>query len=199
MSDPFTLRDMERFAAEAWGPLGAAVVAKWAEFNRLYFGGKLRPIPLVLTQTQPFGKRVAFCSYSGPAAGGRTITLNVPKDHNHLLADNDTLLHEMVHQCLNERGAPAGHDSEGWRREIMRLNKLIAGREIWAGRSTTKRVEGEDGKLSKVVRLNLPCPEHGRTSLTQMEIATWPHSCGGLGLGRLGQSTTPRKRSRRTS
>jgi hypothetical protein len=36
----------------------------------------------------------------------------------------------------------AGHDGDGWRREIMRLNKLITGKEIWAGRSMTKRVAG---------------------------------------------------------
>jgi len=56
----------------------------------------------------------------------------------------------MIHQPLFERGEPAGHDVEGWRREIMRLTKLITGKEIWAGRSMTKRVKGADGKLSKV-------------------------------------------------
>jgi len=36
----------------------------------------------------------------------------------------------------------------------MRLNKLITSKEIWAGRSMTKRFKGADGKLSKVVRIN---------------------------------------------
>ena len=45
----------------------------------------------------------------------------------------------------------------------MRLNKLITGKEIWAGRSITMRVAGADGKLSKVIRLNAP-REHGRAS-----------------------------------
>jgi len=48
------------------------------------------------------------------------------------MADSGTLLHEMVHQYLNERGEPAGHDSEGWRREIMRLHELVTGKKIWA-------------------------------------------------------------------
>ena len=56
-----------------------------------------------------------------------------------LRADSGTLLHEMVHQYLNERGEPAGHDSEGWRREIMRLHELVTGKKIWAGASITKR------------------------------------------------------------
>ena len=66
-------------------------------------------MPLVLTQTQPFGKRLAFCSYN-PSTTGRTITPNVPKVHKSLLANNGTLLHEMVHQFLFERGEHAGHD-----------------------------------------------------------------------------------------
>src|SRR5215467_5851172 len=125
----FTLADMERFAGEAWGELGLAIVEQWRHFNERYFGGELRPVPVVITNAQPFGKRLAFCSYNGTDRAGRTITLNVPKNHRHLLADNNALLHEMIHQLLFERGEPAGHDSEGWRREIMRLNKLITSRE----------------------------------------------------------------------
>jgi hypothetical protein len=59
-----TLENMERFATEAWGPLGTDTVRKWAEFNARYFAGELRPVPLVFTHTQPFGRRVAFCSYN---------------------------------------------------------------------------------------------------------------------------------------
>ena len=63
-----------------------------------------KPVPLVITNAQPFGKRLAYCSYGSTAGSGRTITLNVPKLHGTLLADNNTLLHEMVHQFLFERG-----------------------------------------------------------------------------------------------
>ena len=90
-------------------------------------------------------------------------------------------------------GEPAGHDSYGWRREIMRLNKLITGLEIWTGRSTTKCVTGADGKLSKVIRLNAP-HEDGRASGGQAEIARWPHDRSGIDLGRLGQVTPSSKR-----
>jgi hypothetical protein len=183
---PFTLADMERFAGEAWGELGRAIVQQWHHFNRRYFAGGLRPVPVVITHAQPFGKRVAFCSYAGADRAGRTITLNVPKHHRQLVADNNTLLHEMIHQLLFERGEPAGHDSEGWRREIMRLTKLITGKEIWAGRSMTKRVAGADGKLTKVIHLNAP-HEGGHASLRQAEIARWPHEDSGINLGRLGE------------
>jgi hypothetical protein len=173
----FTIGDMYQFATEAWGPLGMATVDKWREFNARYFGGRLRPVPLVITNTQPFGKRLAFCSYN-PATSGRTITLNVPVAFRRLLADNGVLLHEMIHQALFERGEDAAHASEGWRNEIMRLHELLTGKQIWAGRSTTKRVDG------KVMRINKPKSD-GTASLTQGAIARWPHSTG-IDLGKLG-------------
>ena len=77
----FTVGDMHRFAAEAWGPIGTSIVDKWCEFNATYFDGALRSVPLVITNAQPFGKRLAFCSYGGPTNHGRTITLNIPKAH----------------------------------------------------------------------------------------------------------------------
>jgi hypothetical protein len=66
----------------------------------------------------------------------------------------------------------------GWRREIMRLHEVITGRRIWAGRSKTKRIDG------KVVRINEAAAD-GTLSLTQGDIARWPHSVG-IHLGQLG-------------
>jgi hypothetical protein len=175
----FTVDDMRRFAGEAWGQLGVEIVEKWCEFNVAYFDGALKPVPLVISNAQPFGKRLAFCSYN-PGASGRTITLNVPKFHNVLVADNNTLLHEMVHQFLFERGELAAHASGPWRREIMRLTKLITGREIWAGPSKTVRVNGS------IIRMNAPHPETGEQSLPQKIIARWPHDELGIDFGRLG-------------
>ena len=103
---------------------------------------------------------------------GRTITLNVPTMFTDLRADSGTLLQEMVHQYLNERGEPAGHDSEGWRSEIMRLHELVTGKKIWAGASITKRQDG------RVVRINAKSPT-GKASLTQRQIARWPHAVHG--------------------
>ena len=45
----------------------------------------------------------------------------------------------------------------------MRLTKMITGKQIWAGKSITKRVEGSDGKLGKVIRISKP-HEDGSTS-----------------------------------
>jgi hypothetical protein len=173
---------MRRFAGEAWGPIGINIVERWCEYNATYFAGALRPVPLVLTQAQPFGKRLAFCSYN-PNTTGRTITLNMPKRHKSLLADNNTLVHEMVHQLLFERGEDAAHDGEPWRREIMRLTRQITGREIWAGRSMTVRQD------KRVVRINAPHPETNESSLPQAVIARWPHDGLGIDLGHLGSNT----------
>ena len=128
----FTFDDMLKFADEAWGQTGTSAVRKWALYNKRYFGGVLRPIPLVITNAQPFGKRLAFCSSAHGQS--RTITVNVPSTrHQRLLADNNTLLHEMVHQFLVERGNPPGHDGLAWRREIMRLHKTIHQRRDLGG------------------------------------------------------------------
>src|SRR5262245_8920095 len=112
---------MDRFAAAAWGELGANIVKKWAEFNERYFGGSLRPIPLIITSTLPYGRLIGSCSYN-PKTGSRLIKLNLPSCHNLLVADYNTLIHEMVHQYLQERGEDPHHASSGWCREIMRLN-----------------------------------------------------------------------------
>jgi hypothetical protein len=177
----FTIEDMRHFAGEAWGPLGASIVDKWCQYNNV--DGALRPVPLVITNTLPFGKRLAFCLYN-PNATGRTITLNVPKDNRVLLADNGTLSHEMIHQFLFERSEEAGHNSRGWRREIMRLTKQIIGTDVWAGPSVVRRVDGV------ATRFNAPNPETGQQSLSQAVIARWPHDDLGIDLGSLGEAAT---------
>ena len=99
-----------------------------------------------------------------------------------LVADNNTLLHEMNHQFLFERGEYPSHDGEPWRREIMRLTKIITGNEIWAGPSKTARCDG------KVARINAPHPETGEPSLPQKIIARWPHDELGIDFGRFGKA-----------
>jgi hypothetical protein len=183
VTNSFTVEDMRRFAGEAWGQFGCRVVDKWCEYNATYFANELRPIPLMITQTQPYGHLIGKCSGAGNLA--RVIQLNVPRDEYvgrqyPLLADNGTLLHEMVHQLLHERSEDAAHMSSGWRREIMRLNKQITGREIWAGPSVVRRING------KSTRLNAPDAD-GRESLTQAVIARWPHDKVGIDLGTLGE------------
>ena len=93
-----------------------------------------------------------------------------------------TLLHEMLHQYLFERGEDPAHMGDPWRREIMRLTKLITGKTVWAGPSKTVRRNG------KTTRMNAPHPETKESSLPQAIIARWPHDELGINLGFLGQS-----------
>jgi hypothetical protein len=68
---------------------------------------------------------------------------------------------------------------------------LAVGKAIWAGRSMTKRVrlnpDDPNDKSSKVIRINEPHAD-GRASLTQGQIASWPHSAGGIDFGALGEA-----------
>jgi hypothetical protein len=179
----FTFEDMHRHAAEAWGILGGDIADTWRKFNATYFNDALRPIPLIVSQTLPFGKRIGQCAHNpGHYRGGRAITLNLPNQGGHLIADNNTLLREMLHQYLFERGEDPVHMGEPWRREIMRLTKLIAGTTIWAGPSKVVRQSG------KATRINAPHPETKEPSLPQAAIARWPHDGFGINLGFLGQS-----------
>jgi hypothetical protein len=183
----FSADDMERFVLEAWGKRGRGIVERWRFYNDQYFGGALRPIPIVITNTLPFGRILAFCAYSGAGNDfGRRIVLNVPRDHDRLVADNGVLLHEMIHQFLQERGEDASHKEAPWRRELMRLHQALTGKTIWAGHRTSKRVRGRDGSRVSV-KLQAPGPE-SEPSLTQLQIACWP--CGhGIDLDRLGASS----------
>jgi hypothetical protein len=177
----FSLEDMRRFAVEAWGELGDNVVKQWARFNEIFFEGGLRPIPLVITQTQPFGKNIGKCGQGGTWRQGRLIQLNLPLAAGRLVADNCTLLHEVVHQNLQQNMVGSGHQADCWRQEIMRLHNTLTGKEILAGRYATRRIDG------KVTRFNRPHPETNMPSLTQMQIARWPHDQG-IQLGELGRA-----------
>jgi len=110
LQDAFAFEDMRRHAAEAFGCLGGEIADAWRKFNTAYFNDALKSIPLVISQTLPFGKR---CSHNlGHYRSGRAITLNLPVCGDHLIGDNGTLLHEMTHQCMFERGEDSAHAGE---------------------------------------------------------------------------------------
>jgi hypothetical protein len=166
----YTAREMRRALVVGWGRLGARVAECWEEYNRLYFGGRLKPLPVFLTPAMPYGRLLGWTCCGGAVTH---IALAAPKDGEVLVADRGVLLHEMVHQLLHESGEGTGHGGEGWRREVMRLHKRLTGKEVWAGKPTVFK-----GKDRKSVRGNKPHPETGAPSLTQGDIARWPHSVG---------------------
>jgi hypothetical protein len=164
----FTFADMQKALKVGWGPLGVAVAGCWRAYNAEYFGGRLKPLPIYLTQTSPYGHWIGVTCY---AEAVTHIALTVPSIGRVLVADRGTLLHEMVHQFLYESGENPNHNGEPWRREVMRLHQRLTGTEVWAGAPTVAKVNGRHSR-----RLNRPHPETGVASLTQGAIARWPHS-----------------------
>jgi hypothetical protein len=176
---PYTFNAMRRALVVGWGKKGAAVADAWRAFNALYFGNRLKPLPIFLTPATPYGKRLGWTCCAREVTH---IALAAPGKGRLLVADRNTLLHEMIHQFLHERGEDTGHDGEPWRREIMRLTLQITGKEVWAGAPTVGKRKLPDGSRASC-RHNRPHPETGAPSLTQCQIACWPHDGVGIDLG----------------
>jgi hypothetical protein len=156
------------------------VADAWQEFNRLYFGGRLKPLPIFLTPSTPYGHCIGWTCGGGPVTH---IALADPRKGNVLVADRGVLLHEMIHQFLHESGEYARHDGGPWCREVMRLHRLLTGKDVWAGKYTvTKKRLPDGGRVS--VRGNVARPGDGEASLTQKVISRWPYSAG-IDLGPL--------------
>lgn len=169
--------DMIRlFLKEGWGEIGERTADRWLEFNRIYFGGMLRPLPIFFTNTTPFGKRLAHCCGNEAC---QHIALNMPGKAGHLVADANTLLHEMVHQCLFERGVSPKHAHQPWRDEISRIHLQITGSPLTVSRQKVVKVKQPDGSRKSVRKM----AEEG--SLSQQQIARWPHDQSGIDLGQL--------------
>ena len=170
-----TNAEMKTFLTLGWGSFGARIYRTRCAYNARYFAGRLKPLPIVPTPTLPFGHCVGLTSGGGIA---RHILLAAPKDHDVLVGDKGVLLHEMIHQHLFETGQDVRHAGQPWCDCVMRLNKRIARKAIFASPTTVRKIDGRS------VRLNPACAATGRASLSQQEIARWPHSTG-IELGAL--------------
>jgi hypothetical protein len=148
LQDAFTFEDMHRHAAEAWGILGGDIADTWRKFNAAYFNDALRPIPLVISQTLPFGKRIGQCSHNpGHYRGGRAITLNLPACGGHLIAETPCCTRWCISSVRTRRESSATPA-----REIMRLTKLITGKIIWAGPSKVVRQNGKGAASTRLTQ-----------------------------------------------
>jgi hypothetical protein len=177
---PYTYIQMRQALTVGWGPLGARVAKGWLDYNRVYWEDKLKPLPIFLTPTSPYGHWIGLTCCSETVTH---IAMTAPRVGKVLVADRNTLLHEMIHQYLFETGQDPKHEGEPWRKEIMRLHELLTGETIWAGAYTVKKVRQANGRR-KSVKGNRAEPRAGRPSITQGEIARWPQSLG-IRLGSL--------------
>jgi len=140
----------------AFGERGRRLALLFQQYNAAYFDGELHPVPILLVPVAPYGHWIGLTRQS--------FIYLVWKLDEH--AERATLLHEMVHAWLHQRGENPKHAGAPWCREIMRISRLL-GHTIHAGAYAVQR----QGK--RVVRVNRAGP-HGEPSLPQREIATWP-------------------------
>ena len=174
---------MRTFMHVGWGDLGLRIAAYWADYNARYFSGKLEPIPIVLTNTSPYGHWLGCTHCNRIRRRAHLIQLTMPAQARILVADRGVLLHEMIHQHLAERGDSPKHDGHPWCAEIMRLHYEITGRRIWATPATVAKLPAaKKGGKRKSIRRQTDDPATGLPSLDPAQIATWPHSTG-LKLG----------------
>ena len=169
-----TFAEVRNILHYAFDKHGVAIADSWLDFNERFWEGKLEPVPLFLVAATPYGNWSGLCTHN------KQRTINIQIKHGlDLQTKRGVLLHEMVHQYLVESGANIRHNGQPWCTEIMRISRDYFGKAIWAGAPKMARVKRRNPKtkeMEKVItRINPPGP-NGEPSLTQKEIAGWPHS-----------------------
>ena len=135
------------------------------------------PLPIVIGITA-YGRCIGLTrGHSTPRITLASEVFNGSRRQNGgPLSVSDVLIHEMLHAVLMLRGENSDHNAAPWCRMISELTPALAGREVLAAPVGTVRVPHPDRETdpdaprTKVVRQ--PKPGY----LTQMELATWPHS-----------------------
>ena len=167
-SSQVTYEDAELIADRCFGALGQKTISLWRHYNRDYFDGSLEVTPVLYVPTSPYGHWV------GCHIRDRNIYLMYPGEKRSWGFVRGVLLHEMVHQFLEQSGKAVGHDGESWCAEIMRISRVFFGKNIWAGKYTVGKRNGRS------VRMNKPNPDKASkaVALNQDQISRWPHSIG---------------------
>jgi hypothetical protein len=165
-----TIREV---AESAFGLPGGHLVDLWEQYNRLFFGGELQPILITRSRVFAWGRCIGWTRVK-TCENDPYRQIQVKQFHYQVCPEQrEVLLHEMVHQCLFERGQNPKHDGQPWCDEIMRISRLL-GRPIWAGKYTVIR-EGKDTRRGNKAA---PAELADLRALNQKEIAGWPYSIG---------------------
>ena len=89
-------------------PVIARLKDRWEELNALHFEGRLRPIPIHISNRMR--RRLGELAFDRTAARATRIVLSRRLLRRHPWADvEETLLHEMVHQWQAETGQAVDH------------------------------------------------------------------------------------------
>lgn len=167
-----TFKQAQQIASCAFGKKGEAITAIWNAYNHEYFRGKLKPVPIIFVPTSPYGHWIGL----SVGTKNKKSALIYLKSGESWDDTRSVLLHEMIHQCLVERGANPKHESQDWCDEIMRISRNYFGCEFWAGRYTVGKERTEDGRrVSR--KMNKAGPD-GEASIPMKDIVSWPFSLG---------------------
>lgn len=163
--EPITLDEFNKLMKWAYSDRGVVLSKAWVRINEEYFDGVLKPCPILLPSSPPYGHWIGLCSNN---EFGETVHIQLKRDmtlENHI----DVLLHECLHSYLFARGLSAKHNDIPWCEHIIKLTKRIWGIDIWASPSVPRRIKG----ISKRIQKTSPT---GQISIVRSDIARWPHS-----------------------
>lgn len=168
---PLSFFDALTVSTKAFGANGERVVRLWQQYNRAFFAGELKPVPVLFVPTSPYGHWAGLCT-GMPAI---RVVNNILLMRRTWPRTREILLHEMVHQHLVETGSNPKHAGQPWCDEIMRISRDYLGADFWAGSVTViKEREGDRRKSKKINRPSCA----GVESIPMKAIATWPTSLG---------------------
>ena len=158
--------DMHKMLYFSFGERGASIANTWQRFNETYWQGQLNPTPIFLPTATPYGHWVGACTHRDKQV------INIQLKYG--LSDQqlaNTLLHEMAHQSLVERGLNAKHNANPWCEEIMRISRDYFDVEFWAAPALPRKVNEKSVRLQKQ-------SDTGQKSISRRDITWWPTSVG---------------------
>lgn len=125
------------------------IEAKFAEFNQRYFGSELSPVPVELSKAASY---VGQCTFKTKKLAGITIRrydLRIRISTRHDLPEQeveDTIIHEMIHCYIWQKGLRDTSTHGKVFREIMNRINSLYGRHITVSHRLTReqREEGLD-------------------------------------------------------
>jgi hypothetical protein len=165
--EPITLDEFQKLMSWTYSEKGTALAKAWHWMNEGFFHGILKPCPILLPSSPPYGHWIGLCT-GNPE--GDTLHIQVKRDLE-LKQQFNVLLHECLHAYLRELKESTDHNARPWCREIVRLTGEIWNVEIHAAPDSPRKVNGRSVRIQKPSSTGMP-------SITRCQIAGWPYSIG---------------------
>jgi hypothetical protein len=89
---------------------------------------------------------------------------------------SDVLVHEMIHAALMLRGEDPGHNEAPWCRMVGELSPAVLGQDVTAEPVKPRRVPNPAREFDPAAPKTIVVRRAVPGSLTQAQLATWPHS-----------------------